>query len=303
MKRAGNFILKQSAYVLESKQHAVMYAVLLSILPFATWLSVVLVALVTLRKGAKIGFEVMIPALVVHSVPLMMMVPLDSALINTLIAYIPCYLAACALRQTQSWQVVFAVFFIQAVFAAVLVQTLVPDFVLDQFNQFKSILTQYQEYQQFIDTNSANPNLFNWAQLFFSIQILSVVITATISLLFARSLQSKLFLPGGFSAEISAFKSGKLALIGLLTVSLASYYEIAVALNVLPMILSYFLISGFNLAYYILARKRQFRVAIFLVLLVLFKPIFVLFAYIIIGSLDSIFNFRLYLPARVREST
>ena len=36
------------------------------------------------------------------------------------------------------------------------------------------------------------------AQLFFGIQILSVIVSAMISLMFARSIQSKLFIPGGF---------------------------------------------------------------------------------------------------------
>ena len=70
-----------------------------------------------------------------------------------------------------------------------------------------------------------------------------------------------------------------------------------------PLVFCYFLVSGFGLAYFILARKRQVRVVILLFLLILLKPTFVLFAYIIFGSLDSLFNFRLYLPARVREST
>lgn len=303
MMRAGDFIIKHSKTLLENKQHAILYAVILSIVPFASWLSVALVILVTLRKGAKSGFEVMLPALVVHSVPLMMLVSLDSALINTLVAYIPCYLAAICLRETKSWQMVSGVFLIQAFIGFLSIQLLAPDFVVDQFSQFKSLLAQYQEYQQLVDTSTDGINSFVLAQLFFGIQILSVIVSAMISLLFARSVQAKLFNPGGFRDELLGFRSGRLAFLVLIGVSVASYYEIPFAINLLPLVLCYFLISGFSLAYFILARKRQVRVVILLFLLILFKPSFVILAYVVFGSLDSLFNFRLYLPERVREST
>ena len=303
MMRAGDFIIKHSKLLLENKQQAILYAVILSILPFASWLSVALVTLVTLRKGAKTGFEVLLPALIVHSVPLMMLVPLESVLINTLVAYIPCYLAALCLRKTMSWQIVCGMFLIQAFIGFLLIQLLAPDFVVGQFNQFKNLLAQYQEYQHMVDSSTEGISSFVLAQLFFGIQILSVIVSAMISILFARSVQSKLFMPGGFRDEVLGFRSGRLSFLVLVGVSIASYYEIPFAINLLPTVLCYFLVSGFSLAYFILARKRQVRVAILLFLLILFKPSFVLLAYIVFGSLDSLFNFRLYLPARVREST
>jgi hypothetical protein len=303
MMRAGNFIIKHSKLLLENKQQAILYAVILSIIPFASWLSVALVTLITLRKGAKPGFEVLLPALVVHSVPLMMLVSLESAFVNTLVAYIPCYIAAICLRKTMSWQMVCGVFLAQALIGFLSIQLLAPDFVVDQFNQFKSILAQYQEYQHLVDSSTDGINSFILAQLFFGIQILSVIISAMISISFARSIQSKLFIPGAFRDELLGFRSGRLSFLVLMGVSVASYYEIPFAINLLPAVLCYFLISGFSLAYFILARKRQVRVAILLFLLILFKPSFVLLAYIVFGSLDSLFNFRLYLPARVREST
>ncbi|CEG57052.1 hypothetical protein [Legionella fallonii] len=303
MMRAGDFIIKQSKALLENKQHAILCAVILSMIPFASWLSVALVMLVTLRKGAKPGFEVMLPAVIMHAVPLIMMVPLEIAIMNTLFAYLPSYLAALSLRKTASWQMVFGVFFIQAFIGFTMIQLLAPDFIMEQFNQFKNLLTEYKEYQRLLDNNSDGLSSFIMAQLFLGIQILSVIVSAVISLLFARSIQSKLFIPGGFRDEVLAFRSGRLSFLVLMAISIASYYEIALAINLLPLVLCYFLISGFSLAYYILARKNQIRVAVLLLLLVLFKPSFVLLAYIVFGSLDSLFNFRLYLPERVREST
>jgi hypothetical protein len=297
--RTGDFITRQCKALLESKQQAIIYAIVFSILPFASWLSVALVGLVTLRKGARRGFDVLLPALVVHSVPLMMLIPLSSALVNTLIAYIPCYFAARALRKTGKWQTVFGVFLMQAFLGCLFIQILAPDFIVVQFNQFKSVLMQYQEV---FDNGMSSINSQSLAQLFFGIQILSAIVSAIISLMFSRSIQAKLFLPGGFRNELSAFRSGRLSLLALIGSSLGTYYEVPLAINILPVLLCYFLASGFGLAYFIFSRKSQFKVFILLILLILLKPTFVLFAYIVFGALDSLFNFRSYLPERVRES-
>ncbi|USQ12606.1 hypothetical protein J2N86_07715 [Legionella lytica] len=299
MMHMGDFITKQCKALLENKQQAIMYAALLSIIPFATWLSVALVCLVTLRKGVRSGFDVLLPALVIHSVPLMMLVPISGALINTLIAYLPCYFAAITLRSTQKWQAVFGVFFIQAVLGCLLLQLLAPEFIVIQFNQLKALLMQYQEL---VETGMDSISTLSLAQLFFGLQILSAIVSAVVSLMFARSIQAKLFLPGGFKNELLMFRSGRFSLLILLSVSLGTYHEIPLAINVLPIVLSYFLASGFGLAYFILARKSQVKVFLLLMLIILLKPTFALFAYIVFGSLDSIFNFRSYLPERVNES-
>lgn len=303
MMHAGGLINKYSKALLENKQQAILFAVALSILPFASWLSVALVSLVTLRKGAKCGFEVMLPALVVHSVPLLFIVSVENAVINTIVAYLPCYFAALVLRKTSRWEEVCGVFLLQAFLGFLLIQLLAPDFTVSQFNQFKSILSQHQEYKELIDTDIDGISSYVLAQLFFGLQILGVIVSALISLLFARSVQAKLFVPGGFGKELSAFRCGRVSLLILISTALATYYEISCGINLLPMMLTYFLVSGFSLAYYILAGKRQVRIAALLVLLILLKPTLVLFAYIVFGILDSIFNFRLYLPARAREST
>ncbi len=300
--RFSELILNQSKKILENKHYAMFYAALLSVLPFASWLSVALVALVTLRKGGKFGLEILVPALVIHSVPLLMLVPVASALINTIIAYLPCYLAALILRQYSTWQAVAGIFFCQSLIAFICLQYLAPNFAVIQLAHFKKMLSHYSEYQQFIEQSIQGINSWNLAQLFLGIQILSVVISSVISLLFARFIQAKLFVPGGLKTELADFRGSKLAFLVLLAVSVASYNEWVFAINMLPLVLSYFLLTGLNLSYFVLARKLQVKAIILMILLILLKPTFILFAYIILGLLDSLFNFRLYLPQQARES-
>jgi hypothetical protein len=302
MMRTGEYLLNQSKKIIENKRFAIMCAVAFSVLPFASWLSVALVALVTLRKGGKAGFEVLLPALVFHSVPLMMLVPLESALINTLIAYIPCYIAALGLRQTSNWQAVAGVFFLQALGAFILIQLVLPGFAVEQYTQFTKMLAPYKEYQEFIESSTQGISSFDLAHLFFGIQILSVVVSSLISLLFARMVQAKLFVPGGLSRELSEFRGNKLAVLVLIGVGLACYYELPCAIDILPLTLTYFLLAGFNLTYSVFARKWHFKMFILLFILIMIQPTLILFAYLVFGILDSLFNFRLYLPGRARES-
>lgn len=302
MSSFNDFIIRQTKILLENKQQAIFYAVIFAILPFASWLSVALMALVTLRQGAKSGSDVLLPALVMHSIPLMSVLPIQSALIHALMAYVPCYIAALTLRKTMSWQVVGGVLFLQALLGAVVFNICAHDFIIEQFAQFRGILSQHLEYKSILDSSNQLLSTCIWSQLFLGIQILSMGIAAILPLLFARAMQSKIFLPGGFRDELLTFRGGKVALVLLLGVILGAYYDLSFAFNVLPLMICYFLLAGFNLVYFVFARKRQVAMAILLLLLILLKPSFVLFAYVIIGTLDSMFNFRLYLPARVRKS-
>lgn len=302
MMRLGDLITRQSKLLLEKKQYAIVCAVLFSVMPFLSWLSVSLVALVTLRKGAKCGFEVLLPAVVMHSVPLLLLVPFGFALLNTVIAYLPCYFAALVLRRTASWQLVLGAFLLQACFILLLISVFFPDFASDQLSQLKVMLAQYPVYQTLADTHSEGLVVSVLSPLFLGFQILGIIVSSVVSLMFSRAMQAKLFLSGGFVKEVSAFRCGKLSFFILVLVSLAAYYNMSLGISLLPILLTYFLISGYNLAYFILAKKRQVSVAILLLLIIFLKPTFILLAYIVFGSLDSLINFRMYLPTVVRES-
>jgi hypothetical protein len=303
MMRAGDFLSQQITSLLASKRQTLVFAILLALLPFGAWLSVALVALVTLRKGAKLGFELLVPAAVMHMLPFVMFVPASSALVNTLITYIPCYLAAVMLRRTASWQVVSGLFLGLSLATAVLVQCFMPQFIVAQFAAFKSLIAEYPGYQQWMESGSDVLQASNWSELFFGFQIVSLSFSAILSLLCARGMQAKLFNPGGFKQEMLAFRSAKPALLVLIASLIAAYYGLTLAWNILPLVLCYFVISGFALAYCLLAGKRQGSVFALLVILLLLKPSLVLLAYVIFGSLDSVFNFRVYLPQRVSKST
>jgi hypothetical protein len=302
MMHLSELVLKQSKKILDNKRYAIFCAVLLSVLPFAAWISVALVAFVTLRKGAKLGVEVLIPCLVVHSVPLMMFLPVESALVNTIIAFVPCYVSAICLRKTGRWQSVGGVLFFLALSGFLSMQFVAPDFAVNQLVHFKKVLSQYQEYQAIIEASTQGLSELDLAQFFFGLQIFSLLVSSLSSLIFARAIQAKLFVPGGLKSELSDFRGGKLSLTLFLGVALLAFNKCQFAISLLPLTLSYFVMAGFNLIYFIFARKWHVKLVILFFLLLVLQPIVMLFAFMLIGLLDSLFNFRLYLPGRARES-
>lgn len=295
----GNLILKQSKLMLEHKQQALWLAMVLSVVPFVSWLSVAIVALITLRKGARQGFEIMLPALVVHLIPLMMLVQWDSAVVNTVLEYLPCYAAALVLRQTAKWQYVFGAFVLQSLVCFALIQLFVPEFPAEQYQQFQEL---FAEYQDIIRTASEGINVTTLEQLLVGLQLVGIMASSLFSLSFARSIQSKLFLPGGFSEELAAFRCGKWSLLLLVAVSVASYYGLALGLCLLPLTASCFFLSGVNLLVNISGKRKQMTLMTLLALLLFTRPMLILLAFIVIGSLDSIFNFRIYLRNTERKT-
>jgi len=301
--RAGDFLAQQTKAILASKQQAVLFAIILALLPFTAWLSVALMALVTLRKGPQQGFEVMFPAALLHMLPFLLFVSVPSAIVSSLVTYLPCYLAAVSLHRKASWQNVCAWFLLQACVAALIVQCFIPGFIGQQFAVLQTIMADYPGYKQWISGGAARLETSYWPQLFFGFQMIGLGFSALLSLLCARAMQAKLFNPGGFKQEALAFRSARPALLVLITTTIAGYYGIPLALNILPLVLGYFLVSGFGLVYCVMAGKRQISVFVLLLILLLLKPSLVLLIYVICGSLDSVFNFRIYLSERVSKST
>ena len=70
-----------------------------------------------------------------------------------------------------------------------------------------------------------------------------------------------------------------------------------VAMSLLPLLIFYFLLAGLSLSFNILAKQWPRYTGILLVSTLFLLPFVMLPVYVIFGSLDSVFNFRLYLPS------
>ena len=92
-----------------------------------------------------------------------------------------------------------------------------------------------------------------------------------------------------------SFRGDKIGLLLLLVMLVAANQQALEAISILPMLLFYFLLAGFSLSFNVFAKHKPFRITMLLMATLFFLPFIMLPVYVIFGSLDSLFNFRLYL--------
>jgi hypothetical protein len=305
MTRVSGFIRNQGQLILQNERYALLHAIILALLPYTTWLSVAVVALVTLRKGWGASNRLLGVAMLAQFTVLLISMSAGIALMNTLLTFVPCFLAACALRWAANWRAVAGIFFFQAMIAVLLLQVCMPDFIMQQYLFIQAALQEIQGNNALLtlinEKTSLNPMIF--ASYLLGLQVVGVVFSACISLMFARSIQSQLFHPGGFRQEMLAFRGEKIGLCLLVILFIAARQENVIAMSLLPIFMLYFLLAGFSLSYQVISKKRPLSSLIFLIVALVLMPFIMLPVYVIFGSLDSLFNLRLYLPSDAGKTT
>lgn len=289
---------KQAEHILSSQNKALLYAVILALLPYCTWLAMVVIALVTLRKGERQGGRILLAVMLVHGSALLSSLPMYAAVFNTIIVFGPVYLAAYTLRMTSSWHAVAAVLFLIVIMSAIVIQQMVPEWVLSQFTVLQSLIAASQPDQaltKWLSESSGVPVVI-LANYTLGIQLMTAVVSVWSTLMMARSLQAKLYNPGGFTQELLAFRGNRLSAVVMLLMGLAAWQWNVVAINVLPVLVLFYLMAGLSLcANFFLGKKSSKMMLVILILPLIFLPFVVLPLYIILGLLDSVFNIRLAL--------
>ena len=300
----SGFIRKQGQLLLDNNRHAMLHAIALALLPFTASLSVVIIAFVTLRKGWRDGGWLLVPVIMVtFALSLLSSTPAIS-LVNALLTFLPCYLAACVLRLTTSWGAVARIFFLQVVVTVLLLQLFMPDFIMAQYLYFEAVLREVQTENvllEFInDKSGLNQSII--ANYLLGLQAVGVVFSAGFSLMFARSVQSQLFCPGGFKQEMLAFRADRIGLVLFAVLLVAAGQHSVLAMSLVPILMSYFLLAGLSLSFTVLAKQKSRYTGVLLIAALILLQFIMLPVYVIFGSLDSLFNFRLYLPTKAGKT-
>jgi hypothetical protein len=295
MAQARDLINKQLQIYMSNWQYALMCTLILAVLPFTSWLAVVGISLLILRKGFKSGISVLLPVAFVFYAVSLKSLTYFGALINTVVLFLPCIIGAMVLRVTTTWQAVSGVFFFLIAIVALLVQIFAPDFVLSQYAYLESIVQQSQADTSVIKifTDLSNLDKSIVASCAFGLQLLSIFMSAFIALLFARFLQSKMFNVGGFKKEALSFRANKVGLLILFALFLGANRQNIVAMMLLPAAFIYFLLAGVSICAGILNKKRpKFMFALLIPIVIL--PVVGVPFYSFLGLFDSLFSLRFY---------
>lgn len=295
---------KQGQLMLKNDMYALFNVSILAMLPYGGWMAASVVALITLRKGFKKGSMLLAIAILANFFILNKTLPSNVAMIESILSYTPCFLAAGILYLTQSWRIVSSVLFAVVLIVMSLLQLLLPDFIMQQYLYIREVLNQLQIGNVFsilnANSNSAEQAIF--ANYFLGVQAAGVLLSAFISLVFARFIQSVIYYPEGFKSEILSLRGTKMGLLTLLITILAAKQPYFLAINMLPVLLMFFFIAGSSLWAHCITNKSIFIPMLVLSGVLVFFPHIMLLLITLLGSLDTLFNFRIYLQKKAGQT-
>lgn len=291
---------RQARRVLDDHRYALALTAILSVLPYMGWLALALIALVTLRKDWRLAGIMVLPAIIGNMLLSLKLAPISGAFFGALLNVIPCYFAAMVLRQTSSWRAVAIGLFALAVGGSCVLQMISPEFIVNQYMDLKTLIHNMGPGQvNLLDVWEAREvSPLKLANYLLGVQVASIAFSVMVPLLFARSVQSQLFYPGGFQQELLNFRGDKISLAVLVLLSAAAYSNWHLAMNSLPLVMFYFILAGLSLAACLLSRIRPLGVLVLLLVPTVLLAWVMLPLYVLLGAFDSLFNVRLYLSSK-----
>ena len=302
----SGFIAKQARFILNSSRYAMLQTTLLALFSYTSWLAIIIVGFVTMRKGWRFGIWLLVPAVIANAAPYF---DSDStivlAMMNAILGFVPCFVAACVLRATESWRWVAVALFLMVTLVIGVLQIGMPDFIMAQFLFLQSLLRDAQVDSTLLSylNDKTGLNKMTFASYLLGLQALGVVISTGLSLICARSLQSKLFNPGAFRKEILNFRCDKTDLILLMVLLIAVSQHSMLAVSLLPLLVFYFFLAGLSLSFDVFSKKKPILSVILCLTTLVTLPFVMVPVYVLFGSLDSLINLRLYLPSDADKKT
>ena len=183
----SGFIRNQGQLLLQNKKHAMLHAVILALLPYTAWLSVAVVALVTLRRGWCDGGWLLIIAITAFFASSLASTTANIAFVNSLLTFLPCYFAACVLGLTANWRAVAGVFFLQVIVAVLVIQIFLPEFITAQYLYLQAAFNEIQGEGALsaLINDKTGLNQVTLASYLFGLQAVGIIFSACLSLVSA----------------------------------------------------------------------------------------------------------------------
>ncbi len=289
MKNIGEFFLR-------SRWQTFIIALLIAFIPLLASFAVIIMALVTLRKGWQEGFWILlatiIPALVVFFTTQTDLVLVGSTIASNILVW----LLAGVLHTKVSWAAVLNVATVVGVIVVIVIHVLYPDIaqwwqhnLLQYSQEAKTLLTSLNE------NKTLTPELVNQiASVATGIQISVLIGLNLLSLVFARWWQAILFNPEQLRPELHNIRiAPSLGIILLLVLLLAGLTQQAIAIDVIPVMLLPFIVAALSLIHYwVFGKKTAIMIlSLFYIMTILLFP-YVIVLLIILGMVDSGINLR-----------
>ena len=262
-------------FIMRGRRQAIAMALLFTFLPGLSWIGDVIMALVTLRYGAKEGGIVLL-WLLLPAVVLSFHYP-ELWVYRVLGGSVLIYGLALVLRNDGSWRKILEIGMYIGLMVIVILHIVKPDLIeFWRMHITHNLALLSKQFELGIDTTAVRLTSETLAPYATGIQIVVLLISSLTVLLFARWWQAILYNPGGLSAELYNIRLNYVALGILAVLKLASLSGIAVAIDCLPTVKFVFVVAAFSLLHAIVTITHSSK----LWLLVLYSLFIFLFYYV-----------------------
>lgn len=287
---------KFGQYLLANPLHALVFALFCAILPIVSmpggFIAAIVVGLVTLSRGYKAGFIVLIGV----AIPVVgfsiwqQRILFDLVLIRCILVW----LFAGILGKTGSWRLVFEV---MTVFGCLVVMGF--HLVLtDTASWWLALIKQYGSYftailAEHLSEDKVQQLLAQLAPIATGLFTALVLLGVFCQLLIARWWQANIYRPGGLAKEFVEIRNGPLLAILLTLIFIAELIGIKIASDLLPVVLLPFVIVGLSILHKWSRVRKEF---IFLLVMVyiglIFLPLLILAILALAGYIDCWYDLR-----------
>jgi hypothetical protein len=291
----------QAEYVMRGRREAMLMALMWTIVPLMAWLGAAIMALITLRKGAKEGFLILLWTSVPNAVLAFVNPKAHMAfLIGILGGNLVVWLLALVLRQASSWRQVLQVAAVLGIIAVLIVHGS-TDNITEHWYQM------YNDYMRNVDKTSAMrvaegkwQYMFQYlAKLTTGICTVMLLLINLSNLFIARWMQALLYNPGALAEELLQIRLSRIfdVLLGLNIAAI--FLGIDLAWDILPIILFVYLLAGISLFHAVIAKIKAGWgwIISFYVVLIIFYEI-VPWIIMVAALMDTWLDFRRRLTVR-----
>lgn len=285
-------------FILRGRKQAILLALLFTIVPFFGWVSDVIMALVTLRKGGKEGGLVLL-WIALPAVVLALAGYPQLWLYSVLGGSLATYLLALTLRHT-SWAMVLQVGMVFCLVGVIVVHIWEPKIAEQWVTGFATYLTEFKkQFDISVDPNATQHLAQRLAYVATGMQAVLLLVMDLFNVFFARWWQSLLYNPGGLAAELKNIRLGIFPIAVLALVILGSIGGNAVAIDCIPVVALPFILAGLSLVHSLttFAKIPVYWLIVFYVMLLVFFP-YLSVALVIVVLADSYLDFRHRLAAK-----
>jgi len=263
-----------ATYVLRGQKQAVIVALAFTFLPLLSWVADVVLAFVTLRKGAKEG-GILLLWVVLPSIVFAILSYPQLWIYNVVGGSLVTYLLAVILRQTNGWAIVLQAAMILGIVGVAIVYLVIPDIGAMWVKQLTSyVLVLKQQFNLDMSATQLQQNVQLFSKIATGVQAALILIGDIVNLFFARWVQSTMYNPGQLKPELFNIRLGTIAASLLAVTALAAISGVDFAIDCLPVVVLPYVFAGLSLLHNIAAiiKKPKAWLAGFYGLWILFFP-------------------------------